>query len=72
MQGKFAKLNLYTIKSSVFSARQSSTVAGQNVFFGGGALCRAKHRGVPGENPLKIFEIFVPEIAANASNLKTS
>ena len=54
----------------------NSTVAGQNVFgfflVGGGGrsqLGRAKFRGSGGK-PLKIFEIFIPEIAANASNFK--
>ena len=49
-----------------------STVAGQNGFFlgGGGQLGRAKPRGVRGGNPLQTLEIFVPEIAANASNSK--
>ena len=50
-----------------------STVAGQNVcvlFFWGVQLGRVKPMGVGGKNPLKMFEIFIPEIAANASNFK--
>ena len=46
-----------------------STVAGQSVL-GGGQLSRAKPTGVRGKKTLKIFEIFIPEIAANASNFK--
>ena len=51
MQGKFAKLNLYTIKSSVFSARQSSTVAGQNVFLGGAHFAERNIGGSRGKSP---------------------
>ena len=40
--------------------------------FGGPQLGRAKSRGVPGEKPLKTSEIFIPKIAVNASNFKTS
>ena len=47
-----------------------STIAGQNVFWGGAQLGRVKPRGGPGGKTLKIFEIFIPEIAANASNIK--
>ena len=47
-----------------------STVAG--IFFGGGGrVGRARpRRGGPGEKTLKIFEVFIPENAANASNFK--
>ena len=48
----------------------NSTVAGQNVLGGGGRLGRVKPRGIRGEKNPKIFEIFIPEIAANASNFK--
>ena len=45
-----------------------SAVAGQNVFLflggGGGATWPNETYGGPGENTLKIFEIFVPEIVA--------
>ena len=37
---------------------------------GGGELGRAKLRGSGELKPLKLFEIFIPEIAANASNFK--
>ena len=48
-----------------------STVAGQNVFFGGGAqLGRAKSRGVSGGKTPENFEIFIPKIAVSASNFK--
>ena len=49
-----------------------STVAGKIfLFFGGGGVGRARPRGGgPGEKTLKIFEVFIPENAANASNLK--
>ena len=57
------------VKEYIFNVNaQFSTVAGQNVL-GGAQLGQAKHRGVPGK-PLKIFEIFIPEIAENASNFK--
>ena len=46
-----------------------STVAGQNVW--GRQLGRAKPRGSRGKH-LKDLGIFIPEIAANASNLTTS
>ena len=46
-----------------------STVAGQNVL-GGPKLAERNLRGSVGEKNLKIFEIFIPEIAANASNFK--
>ena len=46
-----------------------STVAGQNVW--GRQLGRAKPRGSR-EKHLKDLGIFIPEIAANASNLTTS
>ena len=39
-------------------------------FLGGGGYLAQWNLGGPGENPLKIFEIFIPEIAANASNFK--
>ena len=44
----------------------------QNVFFwgGGGATWPSETYGGPGEKTLKIFEIFIPEIAANAPNFK--
>ena len=49
-----------------------STVVRQNVFFwgGGGRLGRAKPRLSGGKKTRKSFEIFIPEIAANASNFK--
>ena len=51
-----------------------STVAGQNVFLwwggGGGVQLAERNLGGSEEKPLKIFEIFIPEIAANASNFK--
>ena len=49
---------------------QLSTTAGQSVL-GGAQFGWAKPwGGGPGENPQKNFEIFIPEIAANASNFK--
>ena len=39
------------------------------LFLGGGKIAK-RNLGGSGENPLKIFEIFCPEIAANASNFK--
>ena len=48
-----------------------STVARQNVWGGGGGrLGRAKPRLSGRKKTRKIFEIFIPEIAANASNFK--
>ena len=46
-----------------------STVAGQNVSGGGGELAEPNIESL-GERPRKVFEIFIPEIAANASNDK--
>ena len=37
---------------------------------GGGEVGRARPRGVRGKKNLKIFEVFIPENAANASNFK--
>ena len=37
---------------------------------GGGEVGRARPRGVWGKKNLKIFEVFIPENAANASNFK--
>ena len=48
----------------------NSTVAEQNVFWGGPNLSERNLGGSGGKSP-KIFEIFIPEIAANASNFKT-
>ena len=39
-------------------------------FLGGGGQLAEQNLGGPGENPRKIVEIFIPEIAANALNLK--
>ena len=39
-------------------------------FFGGGGNLAERNLGGSEEKPLKIFEIFIPEIAANASNFK--
>ena len=47
-----------------------STVVGQNVL--GGPTWPGETKGVPGEKHLKDLGIFIPEIAANASNLTTS
>ena len=49
-----------------------STVAGQNILGGGGGgpTWPSETYGGPGEKPLKIIEIFIFEIAANASNFK--
>ena len=49
-----------------------STVGGQNdFFFGGGRVQLTKrHLGGPEKKTLKIFEIFIPEITANASIFK--
>ena len=50
---------------------QHSTVAGQNVLGeGGGATWPSETYGGLGGKPLKIIEIFIFEIAANASNFK--
>ena len=46
----------------------TSTVAGQIVL--GAQILRVKPRGVPREKARKIFEIFTPEMAANALNFK--
>ena len=42
------------------------------VFFlgGGGGNLAERNLGGPWENPRKIFEVFIPEIAADASNFK--
>ena len=40
--------------------------------FWGGRLGRAKPRGFRGKKSLQIFEIYIPEIAASASNLATA
>ena len=49
-----------------------STVAGKIFLFfgGGGKLAEQDPGGCPGEKTLKIFEVFIPENAANASNFK--
>ena len=39
-------------------------------FLGGGATWPSETYGGPGKKTLKIFEIFIPEIAANAPNFK--
>ena len=59
------------VKFNVYSKFIHSTVAGENGFFfwGGGQLGEQKLEGSGGK-PLKLFEIFIPEIAANASNFK--
>ena len=71
-QRRYRKFNSY---ASTFNLLFFNTVAGQIVvllgfFFWGGGNLAERNLGDPGENPRKIFEIFIPEIAANASNFK--
>ena len=61
--------------ASVSLGLQLSAVAGRNVFYlffflGGGGNLAERKLGAPRRKPLKFFEIYIPEIAANASNFK--
>ena len=51
---------------AVLSVSYLSAEAGQNVFRGP----NLQNLGDLGENPQKIFEIFIPEITANRSNFR--
>ena len=51
---------------AVLSVSYLSAVAGQNVFRGP----NLQNLGGLGEKPQKIFEIFIPEVTANAKNFK--
>ena len=61
----------FTAGSLVCSSAEGvlgSIVAGQIVL--GGPTCPSETYGGSRENPLKLFEIFIHEIATNASNFK--
>ena len=64
MQYLRLKINVY-----IYIYIYISTVSGQ-IVLGGSQLVRVKLLGGPGEKSQKIFEIFIPEIATNASNFK--
>ena len=60
----------YKQKSSSVTYKWCSAVAGQNAFFGGGGNLAEQNLGGLGEKHWKTFEIFIPEIVANASNFR--
>ena len=69
MQKMYRHVSMYKWWENQKGCTRTGTVAEQNVWGEGGQLGRANLGGSEGK-PLKIFEIFIPEITPNVSNFE--